>query len=120
MAFLLNGFILGWSVSWPPGPVNAEMIRRGLQPGKQGGGFWPAWIVGIGACCGDFVWAFVISLGAGAVLNAPWIRRGVAVVSLGLLLFLALVFARSAWRSFRSHRAINSATYPTKDRKSVV
>src|SRR5437016_13980562 len=40
MALLLNGFILGWSVSWPPGPVNAEMIRRGLLPEKDGGGFW--------------------------------------------------------------------------------
>ena len=104
-SILFNGFLLGWSVSWPPGPVNAEMIRRGLLPRKNGGGFWPAWIVGIGACLGDFAWAFGVSLGAGAALNAPGIRRVLAIVSLGLLLFLAFVFTRSAWRIWRTHRS---------------
>src|SRR3954468_18028568 len=94
MPLLLNGFLLGWSVSWPPGPVNTEMIRRGLRPKKEGGGFWPAWIVGIGACVGDFTWAFGVSLGAGAALNSPFIRRALAVVSLALLVFLAFFFAR--------------------------
>jgi threonine/homoserine/homoserine lactone efflux protein len=41
-ATILNGLILGWSVAWPPGPINAEMIRRALKPGSQGGGFWAA------------------------------------------------------------------------------
>ena len=105
MSTLINGLILGWSVSWPPGPVNAEMIRRGLQPRRQGGGFWPAWVVGIGACAGDFTWALGVSLGAGAVLSAPLIRHILAIISLGLLLFLAFIFARSAWRIFKTHRA---------------
>jgi threonine/homoserine/homoserine lactone efflux protein len=104
-SILFNGFLLGWSVSWPPGPVNAEMIRRGLQPKKEGGGFWPAWIVGIGACLGDFTWAFGVSLGAGAALNSPSVRRILAIVSLALLLFLAFVFARSAWRIWQTHRS---------------
>src|SRR5437588_13095785 len=43
---LANGFILGWSVAWPPGPINAEMIRRGLLPKERGGGFWGAWPIG--------------------------------------------------------------------------
>jgi threonine/homoserine/homoserine lactone efflux protein len=105
LSTLTNGLILGWSVSWPPGPVNAEMIRRGLLPPPEGGGFWPAWVVGIGACVGDFTWALGVSLGAGAVLNSLSIRRVLAVVSLVLLLFLAFVFARSAWRIFQTHRA---------------
>jgi threonine/homoserine/homoserine lactone efflux protein len=105
LTILLNGFVLGWSVSWPPGPVNAEMIRRGLLPIRDGGGFWPAWVVGIGACIGDFIWAFGVSLGAGAVLNSPSIRRVLAFVSLGLLLVLAFMFARSAWRIFQTHRS---------------
>jgi threonine/homoserine/homoserine lactone efflux protein len=105
MALLVNGFLLGWSVSWPPGPVNAEMIRRGLLPKKDGGGFWRAWIVGIGACAGDFAWAFGVSLGAGAALNSASVRRILAVVSLALLMFLAFMFARSAWRIFQTHRS---------------
>jgi len=111
-SILINGFLLGWSVSWPPGPVNAEMIRRGLLPHAQGGGFWPAWVVGIGACIGDFAWAFGVSLGAGSLLNSPSIRRALAVVSLALLLFLAFMFARSAWRIYQTHRAKTEVLAP--------
>ena len=81
------------------------MIRRGLRPKQEGGGFWPAWVVGIGACAGDFTWAFGVSLGAGAALNSPLIRRTLAVVSLALLLFLALHFGRAAWRIWQTHRS---------------
>ena len=58
---LANGYILGWSVAWPPGPINAQMIRRGLLPKDRGGGFWFAWPIGLGACTGDFIWAFGFS-----------------------------------------------------------
>ena len=67
LSALANGYILGWSVAWPPGPINAEMIRRGLLPKDRGGGFWSAWPIGLGACTGDFIWAFGVSVGAG-----PW------------------------------------------------
>jgi len=95
MSVLVNGFVLGWSVAWPPGPVNAEMIRRGLMPKHRGGGFWSAWPIGLGACTGDFMWALSVSLGAGALLNSPSIRHAVAGVSLTLLLVLTATFARS-------------------------
>jgi threonine/homoserine/homoserine lactone efflux protein len=65
LSALANGYILGWSVAWPPGPINAEMIRRGLLPKDRGGGFWSAWPIGLGACTGDFIWAFGVSVGAG-------------------------------------------------------
>ena len=106
---LLNGFILGWSVAWPPGPINAEMIRRGLLPRNRGGGFWAAWPIGLGACCGDFLWAFGVSVGAGALLNSVGVRRALAVVSLALLLFLAVQFARGAWKIYQTHRLAESA-----------
>src|SRR6267154_6848891 len=89
---LANGYILGWSVAWPPGPINAEMIRRGLLPKDRGGGFWSAWPIGLGACTADFIWAFGVSVGAGALLNSIEIRRVLAIVSLVLLLFLAVRF----------------------------
>jgi hypothetical protein len=59
-ATLINGFVLGWSVVWPPGPVNAEMLRRTLLPRSRGGGFWSAWQLGLGACTGDFLWALAV------------------------------------------------------------
>src|SRR3984893_6715179 len=116
MSILLNGFVMGWSVAWPPGPVNAEMIRRGLLPKDRGGGFWSTWQIGLGACTGDFIWALGVSLGAGAFLNSISIRRALAVVSLALLLVLAAMFARSAWRIYRSHCS-SEASLPSDEKK---
>ena len=99
LSALANGYILGWSVAWPPGPINAEMIRRGLLPKDRGGGFWSAWPIGLGACTGDFIWAFGVSVGAGALLNSVEIRRVLAIVSLALLLLLAVRFAIGAWKN---------------------
>lgn len=103
---LANGYILGWSVAWPPGPINAEMIRRGLLPKDRGGGFWSAWPIGLGACTGDFIWAFGVSVGAGALLNSVEIRRVLAIVSLALLLLLAVRFAIGAWKIYRARRSV--------------
>jgi threonine/homoserine/homoserine lactone efflux protein len=101
MSILLNGFVLGWSVAWPPGPVNAEMIRRGLLPREQGGGFWETWRVGLGACTGDFLWALAVAMGAGALLNKPGVRTLLGIISLALLLVLAAIFSRAAWQTAR-------------------
>lgn len=89
---LLQGFLLGWSVAWPPGPINAEMIRRGLERG-----FWPAWSLGLGACSGDFLWAVAVSLGAGVLMGMPGVRPVLGFISVVLLLFLAWTFGRGAW-----------------------
>ena len=99
-SLLLKGFVLGWSVAWPPGPISAEMIRRSLERG-----FWPAWSLGLGACSGDFLWAVAVSLGAGALVNVAGVRNVLGVLSVALLLFLAWTFGRGAWRAWTSSRA---------------
>ncbi len=104
---LVNGLVLGWSVAWPPGPINAEMIRRSLLPHSAGGGFWSAWPLGLGACSGDFCWALGVTAGAGALMNTPRIRLILGVFSLALLVFLACTYARGAWQTAREHRAGN-------------
>ena len=105
-ATIVNGLVLGWSVAWPPGPINAEMIRRALLPRGQGGGFWAAWQLGLGACTGDFLWAFGVAAGAGALLASPRLHLALGVVSLLLLLFLAFNFARGAWQVAHAHRSV--------------
>ena len=107
MNILVNGFILGWSVAWPPGPINAEMIRRSLLPHSAGGGFWSAWPLGLGACSGDFCWALGVSAGAGALMNTPKVRIALGIFSLFLLLFLAGSYGVGVWRALRRHRALN-------------
>lgn len=103
---IVNGLVLGWSVAWPPGPINAEMIRRALLPRGQGGGFWPAWQIGLGACTGDFLWALGVAAGAGALLASPRLHLALGVISFLLLLFLAFNFARGAWQVAHSHRSV--------------
>jgi len=91
------GFLLGWSVAWPPGPINAETIRRGLAAG-----FRPAVAVGLGACTGDALWAILVMTGIGLLIG-PNTRFGLGIASSVLLLILAGVFLAAAWRAAR-HR----------------
>ena len=107
-ATLLKGFLLGWSVAWPPGPINAEMIRRTLLPRTKGGGFWSAWRLGLGACTGDFLWALGVATGAGAVMNTPKVRAVLGVISFVLLLALAVTFAIGAWRAAHDARSLEA------------
>lgn len=101
MIFLLGkGFLLGWSVAWPPGPINSEMIRRGLSRG-----FWPAYAVGLGACTADFCWALAVTLGAGALAHVRAVSITLTAISFTLLLVLAATFTRNAihgWRLLQS------------------
>lgn len=93
------GFLLGWSVAWPPGPINAEIVRRGLARG-----FGPAYGVGLGAATGDACWAVAVVLGAGALLGSAAARHGLALISTALLLLLAVVYLRGAWRGISDWR----------------
>jgi threonine/homoserine/homoserine lactone efflux protein len=93
------GLVLGWSVAWPPGPINAEIIRRGLARG-----FWPACAVGLGASTGDALWALLVVLGAGVLFASAAARLVLAVVSTLLLLVLALLLLRGAARSYAAWR----------------
>jgi threonine/homoserine/homoserine lactone efflux protein len=95
-SLVAQGLLLGWSVAWPPGPVNAEMIRRGLVRG-----FASAFAVGLGASTGDFLWAIAVALGAGALADLPGVRPALGGISLALLLFLAWSFLAGAWKSWR-------------------
>ena len=95
-----KGLLLGWSVAWPPGPINSEMIRRGLSRG-----FWPAYAVGLGACSADFLWALAVTLGAGVLAGQKPLEWTLAAISFVLLLVLATTFTRNAlhgWRVLRS------------------
>lgn len=97
------GFLLGWSVAWPPGPINAEMIRRGFADG-----FRPAAAVGLGACSGDALWAVLVMAGVGLLLG-PATRFGLGIASSVLLLILAGLFLSAAWRAWRDRAAAPAA-----------
>jgi threonine/homoserine/homoserine lactone efflux protein len=93
------GFLLGWSVAWPPGPINAEMIRRGFAAG-----FRSAAAVGLGACAGDALWAVLVMAGVGLLIG-PATRFGLGIASAVLLLILAGLFLSAAWRAWHDREA---------------
>ena len=96
-ALLATGFLLGWSVAWPPGPINAEIARR-----CAGGQLWGGIAVLAGASSADALWAVAVALGVGLLFAAPLARHAMGVVSVALLLALAYLFLRGAWRAFRT------------------
>ncbi len=100
VSLLAYGFLLGWSVAWPPGPINAEIARRSLARG-----FWAGYGLILGATTGDVIWALLVALGVGVVFQGPMMRLVLGVMSVGLLLFLGFTFLRGAWRSFQGAMA---------------
>ena len=109
LALLGTGFLLGWSVAWPPGPINAEIARRCLARG-----FWAGFGLLLGACSGDALWAVLVSLGVGALFTVPSVRLAMGVVSVALLLALAAVFLRGAWRALRMPAAPPPAPFDSR------
>jgi threonine/homoserine/homoserine lactone efflux protein len=101
------GFVLGWSVAWPPGPINAEIVRRGLARG-----FAPAYAVGVGAASGDVVWAVAVVLGASALIGSAEAKLALELLSTALLLLLAAVYLRGAWRGIALRRAGTASDSP--------
>jgi threonine/homoserine/homoserine lactone efflux protein len=101
------GLLLGWSVAWPPGPINAEIVRRGLARG-----FWPAYGVGLGASTGDALWAIAVLLGAGVLLDSAAARSALSLLSTALLLVLAGLYLRGAWRGLADRRRGAPADLP--------
>lgn len=91
-----SGFLLGWSVAWPPGPINAEMARRCLS-----GGYWAGFSLILGACLGDGLWALVVALGVGLLFTGPMAQMVLGLCSLGLLAMLAITFARRAFAAWQ-------------------
>lgn len=99
-ALIATGLLLGWSVAWPPGPINAEIARRAVARG-----FWPAVAVGLGACIGDASWALIVAIGAGALAQGPVMARALGGLSLVLLVVLAGLFLHAALTKARAWRA---------------
>lgn len=106
MTIILKGLALGWSIAWPPGPINTEMIRRGLT-----GSFWSAYAVGLGACCGDFLWAVGTAMGVGMIMKEDNVRPILGTVSLILLLYLAYTFLAGAWKQWKKQKSGEAAQF---------
>jgi L-lysine exporter family protein LysE/ArgO len=87
---ILAGFIAGFVVAVPVGPVNLTVINQALRRG-----FGTAFLVGIGAMCAETVYASLMLWGHASILNAPRVvlaMRIIAVVVIGAMGVRYLLF----------------------------
>ena len=87
MDLLLFGIVLGFTISFPPGPVAFEVIKRGL-----GRGFWPAFPVGLGASLADLVYASAVFFGAISIItDHPRVQSGIFLLGALLLILIGVM-----------------------------
>jgi len=84
MTDIIRNIILGISLAAPIGPVNIEVIRRGLNFG-----FFPAFLLSIGAASADTTYLLLIYFGLSSFIKVPiiktliWIFGGFVLIYLG-------------------------------------
>ena len=80
---LIRGIIVGISLGAPVGPVNVEIVRRGLR-----GGFRSGWMVGIGATTADAIYCMMIIAGLTPLIDQLIVRTILWTLGTGFLFFL--------------------------------
>jgi len=86
---LLQNIILGLSLAAPLGPVNLEIIKRGLNFG-----FRQAFLTGLGAMSADATYLTLIFFGLTSFLNISLIKIVLGVAGSFVLIYLGLVSAK--------------------------
>lgn len=90
------GIVLGLGAAAPIGPVNVEIARRTLR-----GGFVPGFALGCGAVSVDVFYAVLSNQGLQRVSNRPAVYWALAVGGIVIVLYLAALCFRAAWRAIR-------------------
>lgn len=85
-----EGMGVGIALAAPIGPINIEIIRRGLT-----GGFVHGWLVGAGALTADTVYCALVVGGFARVADTPLLRAPLLLLGAVVLLYLGA----AAWRA---------------------
>ena len=97
-ALILRGFVLGFSIAAPVGPIGVLCIRRSLADGRLTG-----FLSGLGAATADMLYGAIAAFGLTAIMNMlvnqqNWLRAigGLFLLYLGIRTFLARPAEQSA------------------------
>jgi len=101
---LLAGFIAGFVVSVPVGPVNLTVINQALRRG-----FGTAFLVGIGAMCAETVYASLMLWGHASILDAPRVVRVMRIIAVAVIAAMGVRYLL-----FKSERVGDSADQARK------
>ena len=66
---IIQQIVLGISLAAPVGPINIEMLKRGIERG-----FWHAWVVGIGGMTADVLFMLLIYFGLSSVFMYTYVQ----------------------------------------------
>lgn len=90
LQILAQGMIVGLALAAPVGPINIEIVRRGLA-----GGFFSGWLVGIGAMTADVIFCALIVTGAARFAESPRLQAPMFLAGAAVLLYLGIAGLRS-------------------------
>ena len=91
LGLLLYGMFIGVALAAPIGPVNIEIISRGIRFGFRSG-----WYVGLGALSVDTVYAFLIVSGLTPLADSPALRVPLFLAGGIMLAFVGVNGIRTA------------------------
>ncbi|MDM5317000.1 LysE family transporter [Fictibacillus sp. b24] len=92
MLSIIHFIVLGISLAVPIGPIKLEMIRRGFN-----GGFWPSWLVGLGAVSADFIFMLVVFLGLSPFLQYKPVQLTMLSIGIVMLSYLGTTTMKNAF-----------------------
>ena len=93
---LLQNILLGLTLAAPIGPVNLEIIKRGLSSG-----FRPAFLTGAGAMSADATYLTLIFFGLTAFLNIFFMKIFLGIAGSLILIYLGALSVRDYFRADR-------------------
>ena len=99
---LIAGFVCGFVVSVPVGPVNLTVINQALRKG-----FGVAFLVGVGAICAETLYASLMLWGHSSILEGPrvlGIPRQHVVLALRIIAVIAIAGLGVRYLLFRAER----------------
>jgi len=90
---LLQNILLGLTLAAPIGPVNVEIIKRGLNSG-----FRQAFLTGVGAMCADATYLTLIFFGLTSFLNNTVMINVLGIAGSFILMYLGFSGVRNYFR----------------------
>jgi threonine/homoserine/homoserine lactone efflux protein len=91
---LLQNILLGLSLAAPIGPVNLEIIKRGLNSG-----FKQAFLTGFGAMCADTTYLTLIFFGLTSFLNFALMKIFLGILGSLVLIYLGIMSAKEYFKT---------------------
>lgn len=98
LELVVQGIGVGVALAAPVGPINIEIVRRGLL-----GGFWNGWVVGLGALSADTIYCTLVVAGLLGVADTSSARGPLFLAGAIVLCYLGV---RSIVEALRNRATI--------------